>query len=167
MYSPKPLFKVTIQKKTLRKKNYKMVEQKIVQKDSITAVFHRKNYVKFSFPKMTIINAIKIEKQKQRKLDSHFNMILPNTNYTTIPNYINFSEKKNIIKIKNNIKDPYQICMGKKLNSFMAFRAYYSQFAEGLKQQSLSIILSKEWKKEVLHQQFWVQLTETCKPNIL
>ncbi|QLQ78671.1 hypothetical protein HG537_0B00200 [Torulaspora globosa] len=43
----------------------------------------------------------------------------------------------------------------KPLNSFMAFRAYYSQFGYGLKQNILSPLLASAWHSHPEQQQIW------------
>ncbi|CAI1867427.1 hypothetical protein SEUBUCD646_0N00130 [Saccharomyces eubayanus] len=43
----------------------------------------------------------------------------------------------------------------KYLNSFMAFRAYYSQFGAGVKQNILSSLLSEEWHADKMQHGIW------------
>ncbi|CAI4037533.1 SMKI03G0975 [Saccharomyces mikatae IFO 1815] len=43
----------------------------------------------------------------------------------------------------------------KYLNSFMAFRAYYSQFGSGVKQNILSSLLSEEWHADKTQHGIW------------
>ncbi|EJS44558.1 hmlalpha1p [Saccharomyces arboricola H-6] len=43
----------------------------------------------------------------------------------------------------------------KYLNSFMAFRAYYSQFGSGVKQNVLSSLLSEEWHADKMQHGIW------------
>ncbi|CAI4056342.1 transcriptional co-activator mating type protein alpha SKDI_03G0090 [Saccharomyces kudriavzevii IFO 1802] len=43
----------------------------------------------------------------------------------------------------------------KHINSFMAFRAYYSQFGSGVKQNILSSLLSEEWHADKMQHGIW------------
>lgn len=61
-------------------------------------------------------------------------------------------------------KDPFEICSNKKINGFIAFRIYYSQYGKGLKQNILSNILSKIWHTNENEQILWDRLTqEFCR----
>lgn len=61
-------------------------------------------------------------------------------------------------------KNPFEICSNKKINGFIAFRIYYSQYGKGLKQNILSNILSKIWHTNENEQKLWNRLTqEFCR----
>ncbi|SMN20088.1 MATALPHA1 [Maudiozyma saulgeensis] len=61
-------------------------------------------------------------------------------------------------------KQPSDICQNRKLNAFIAFRIYYSQFGKGLKQNTLSNILSRIWHSNEKEQRLWNRLTqEFCR----
>ncbi|CAL9731562.1 mating-type protein ALPHA1 [Monosporozyma unispora] len=65
--------------------------------------------------------------------------------------------------INKPFKNPAQIIAAGKLNSFFAFRTYYSQFSQGINQNSLSTILADEWKKDKQEQELWALMTEQYK----
>ena len=57
-------------------------------------------------------------------------------------------------------RTPLDVCKGRRLNAFMAFRIYYSQFGNGLRQDELSSILSKAWRSFKKEQILWKRFTE-------
>lgn len=57
-------------------------------------------------------------------------------------------------------RTPLDICKGRRLNAFMAFRIYYSQFGNGLRQDELSGTLSKAWRSFKKEQILWKRFTE-------
>ncbi|KAL3234232.1 hypothetical protein RNJ44_02994 [Nakaseomyces bracarensis] len=59
----------------------------------------------------------------------------------------NTENNKNNNYTKSNIKKP--------INAFIAFRAYYSQLGTGLKQNTLSTILSEVWNSPETDQNIW------------
>lgn len=80
---------------------------------------------------------------------------LPNDNILAL---LRFNRKRNI-----SIRNPKEIIATGKLNSFFAFRTYYSQFGQGMNQNNLSTILAREWKRDEHEQKLWTTMTEQYK----
>lgn len=80
---------------------------------------------------------------------------LPNDNILAL---LKFNRRRNI-----SIKNPKEIISAGRLNSFFAFRTYYSQFGQGMNQNNLSTILAKEWKRDEHEQKLWTTMTEQYK----
>ncbi|CCK69130.1 transcriptional co-activator mating type protein alpha KNAG_0C00150 [Huiozyma naganishii CBS 8797] len=95
---------------------------------------------------------------------------IPDPNIIRAVLFRNLNDDRNIISHDDSsslsaktIRSPREICKHGSLNSFIAFRAYYSQFANGINQNKLSSILSKFWKSNQSQQTFWDRLTEQYK----
>lgn len=167
MISKKPLFKIKV-RKTHSSRNEQTPNKHTIGKTCFTTIFQKNYSTSTIAPNVAIINAIIWE--KSRTLLKTFTYEKINNNLASINMEVYKSvngKETNITKVRKTIKTPYDICWKRKINSFMAFRAFYSQFAQGIKQEKLSAILSKEWKSGTIQQQFWLQLTDTCKDTLI
>lgn len=167
MLKTTPTFKVKLNKKnpksTTQKRKYNQTLLKLNTKAKhYKAVFTGIPYdIIKEIPSRRVLNLLEAEKLKNvnSNLYDIFYFIQPDNN----PNLDPFSAFTiNDLNI-NAKKSPKEICKNLKLNSFMAFRAYYSQYGEGLEQPVVSSLLSKAWKLDKKQQMLWDKLTEQYK----
>lgn len=129
------IFKVNPQHKNIGKLPHN--NNYILSYDSLcTTIFNSKENVRKSFPNLNIVSILESEHNKRP------------------------THSRNITR---SIKNPKEIIKKAPLNSFFAFRTYYSQFGKGLNQNILSTILSREWKKNKEERHFWNNITEQYK----
>ncbi|CCF57718.1 hypothetical protein KAFR_0D00710 [Kazachstania africana CBS 2517] len=159
-----PLFKVKL-KKTIRGTKT-LQSSKRIGKPSLSKAKKRLNNVNvFSVmtedldsiaPNLDIIQMIDIAKNRTQDTNDllyYWNYALP---FGLDPLLVPFND------IPIALKNPIEICQNRNLNPFMAFRSYYSQYAQGLKQIELSEVLAKAWHSDTKEQNYWISLTQKC-----
>jgi len=171
MLSSKASFKVNITKKnskSLRPKTIskiKINDQRIINKKKLnysTSEFVVGPNLSINFiPNPYIIETLTLEIniQQSNKFNNIYNV---NNLEALIMDLVVYPPGSTMnVMVKKQTSD---ICKNKKLNSFIAFRIYYSQFGKGLKQNILSNILSRIWHSNENEQTLWDRLTqEFCR----
>nr|BBB04549.1 mating type alpha1 [Zygosaccharomyces rouxii] len=150
--SNQPLFKVKVEKKGRSKRptlqdttqTSKCIAGKCIEDQQVNVFMTVSKLIKIPSPPEVLLRKIEEEKHKLKKDDFNMDNILLWDPYVYWGEGYFFSIADSSL---NNLstKGSRKGCSEKPLNSFMAFRAYNSQFGNGLKQNILSSLLAAAW----------------------
>nr|BAM78634.1 alpha1 transcriptional factor [Zygosaccharomyces rouxii] len=160
--SNQPLFKVKVEKKGRSKRptlqdttqTSKCIAGKCIEDQQVNVFMTVSKLIKIPSPPEVLLRKIEEEKHKLKKDDFNMDNILLWDPYVYWGEGYFFSIADSSL---NNLstKGSRKGCSEKPLNSFMAFRAYNSQFGNGLKQNILSSLLAAAWHSHPEQQKIW------------
>lgn len=160
--SNQPLFKVKVEKKGRSKRpafqepiqNPRCIVGKCIADEKMNVFMTASKLTKIPSPPKNLLREIEEEKHKIKMNGFNVDNILLWDPYMDWEDdyflAITDSSLNNL-----NTKNSRRSCSEKPLNSFMAFRAYNSQFGNGLKQNILSSLLAAAWHSNPEQQKIW------------
>ena len=171
LWSSQPLFKVKISKSNKGRKCNSVTKvsnynNKLSRENSIKIFISQSKVIKIPFPPNTLLSDIEEETRKMRLLkasnkSNELNSFLElSTPWNEADLFLSDTEETS-----DSSLDPNSVLMDecyswKRVNGFMAFRAYNSQFGYGLKQNVLSSLLSQAWHSNPDQQKKWTVLSQ-------
>nr|CDM87336.1 hypothetical protein [Zygosaccharomyces sapae]CDM87345.1 hypothetical protein [Zygosaccharomyces sapae] len=160
--SNQPLFRVKVEKKGRSKRpalqestqTPRCIAGRCIEDQKINVFMTASELIKIPSPPENLIKKIEEEKHKIKRDDFNVDDILlwDPSMYWEEDYFFSIADSSlNNLSTRGSPKG----CSEKPLNSFMAFRAYNSQFGNGLKQNILSSLLAAEWHSHPEQQKIW------------